>query len=335
MVAQDCPNTLPFDRRTVTAILRGRLPSGEARERARLVLEDVPRLRCPLRLRFMEQEDGQVWPYYVFNGFEGQAPLVRSEPPLARKTVGYGLNWGDLVTLSKVVHLARGLWGWHWVRRFRERMSSMANHLAVVEELWWLSLWEEPRAVQQECSPFPSCNRTVDWQFETRGLVINLEVKYRPYDWVRFVDASHYSSLLDTYFDTLREKFPRKLSGQMNLVGMTLFGSLGSELRSRAAAFLEAHPPLDGFLFWGIARRDSLDCECVLRPENDFVRALLRPADEEDRWRNPFIVPPTLQPERRAGTLRASFNPLHGLFDTRAPDFMMHRPRVAPQSSLP
>jgi hypothetical protein len=36
---------LSFDRRDVTAILRGRLAPREARERARLVLEDVPRLR--------------------------------------------------------------------------------------------------------------------------------------------------------------------------------------------------------------------------------------------------------------------------------------------------
>ena len=36
----------------------------------------------------------------------------------------------------------------------------MSNHLAVVKELWWLSLWESPGAIQQECSPFPSCDRT-------------------------------------------------------------------------------------------------------------------------------------------------------------------------------
>ncbi len=291
MVVQDCPNTLPFDRRTVTAILRGRLAPGEARERARLVLEDVPRLRCPLRLRFLDNEDGQVWPYYVFNGIECQAPLLRAETPLACKAVGYGLNWGDLVTLSKVVQLARRLWGWHWVRRFRERMSSMANHLSVVEELWWLGQWESPRVIQQECSPFPFCDRTVDWQFEAHGVVINLEVKYRANDWLRWVDARLYTPLLDTYFDTVAEKFPRKVPGQINLLAMTLLGALGPELRTRTAAFLHTHPALDGVLFWSIAQRGLPGCEWILRPEAEFVRTLLRPVQEEDRWRNPFLMP--------------------------------------------
>jgi hypothetical protein len=56
--------------------------------------------------------------------------------------------------------------------------------------------------------------------------------------------------------------------------------------------FLAAHPTLGGFLFWGIARRDLTGCECVLRPSSKFVHELLRPPDEEDRWRNPFIIVP-------------------------------------------
>lgn len=114
-------------------------------------------------------------------------------------------------------------------------------------------------------------------------MVINLEVKYRNRDWLRFVDLASYMSQLDSYFDTLAEKFPANVAGQINLVGMTLLGSLGTLLRNRALAFLESHPALDGFLFWSIARRDLPGCECVLRPSSEFVRELLRPADEEDR----------------------------------------------------
>jgi hypothetical protein len=33
-------------------------------------------------------------------------------------------------------------------------------------------------------------------------------------------------------------------------------------------------------------------CQCVMRPSSEFVRALLRSADEEDRWRNPFVIVP-------------------------------------------
>lgn len=315
--AKASPNTLPFDRRHVTAILRGRLAPREARERARLVLEDVPRLRCPLRLRFIAQEDRRGWPCYVFEDFAQPAAPLLSEIPPSSKAVGYGLNWGDLVTLSKVVELARRLWGWHWVRRFRERMSSLPNHLSVVEELWWLGQWESPIAIQQECSPFPSCDRTVDWQFQTGGVVINLEVKYRPGDWLRWVDARLYASLLDSYSDTVAEKFPRKLPGQVNLVAMTLLGALGPELRARTTAFLEAHHTLDGVLFWSIARRDLPGCECLLRPEAGFVRSLLRPAEEEDRWRNPFLVPTSFDWRSLAAKHPADRASIEGLFGLR------------------
>lgn len=305
---------LPFDRRNVTAILRGRLAPRDARERARLVLEDVPRLRCPLRLRFLEQSDGQGWPCYVFAEFAHQpAPMLAAIPPSA-KAIGYGLNWGDLVTLSKVVELARQLWGWHWVRRFRERMSSLANHLSVVEELWWLGQWESPAAIQQECCPFPGCDRTVDWQFEAGGTVINLEVKYRPADWQRWLDVRHYRAQLNGYFDTVAEKFPCKLPGQVNLVAMTLLGALGPELRARTTAFLDAYPTLDGVLFWSIARRDSPGCECVLRPEAEFVRSLLRPVEEEDRWRNPFLVPTSFDWRSLAAIHPADRSAIEGLF---------------------
>jgi hypothetical protein len=59
----------------------------------------------------------------------------------------------------------------------------------------------------------------------------------------------------------------------------------------------------------------------VLRPSSEFVRELLRPADEEDRWRNPFII--VTRPEINPATIAPSqFNPLHGLFECPiAPQF--------------
>lgn len=278
------------------------------------MLEDVPRLRCPLRLRSMERGDGQVWPYYTFDGFEGRAAHAGSVVPAACQAVGYGLNWGDCVTLSQVVALARRLWGWHWVRRFRDRMSSLGNHLAVVEELWWLARWESPGDIRQEEYPFPGCIRRVDWQFTTRGVAINLEVKYRAYDWLRWVDATRYARLLASYFDTVPAKFPCRVPGQVNLVAMTLLGALGPELTAKAQAFLDAHPALDGFLFWSIARRDLPGCECVLRHDAEFIRALLRVPEEENRWRNPFLVPVGFDWRRLTVRDDANRAALEGLF---------------------
>jgi hypothetical protein len=70
---------------------------------------------------------------------------------------------------------------------------------------------------------------------------------------------------------------------------------------------------VDGFLFWSVARRDLPGCECVLRRSCEFVRDLLRPADEEDRWRNPFVFAP--RPSMARTNDEPDFNPLYGLFE--------------------
>jgi hypothetical protein len=309
-------NALPFNWRTVNAVLRGRLERSKAARRAQMLLQDVPRLMGGLlRLRYIERAEGDIWPYYVFTNYQNPPDGCNPALRFRNAAIGYGLNWGDLVTLSKVVEFARQQWGEHWVRPFRERMKHFQNHLSTVEELWWLSLWKSPLHVQRECAFYAPSWRSVDWQFETQGVVINLEIKYHPHDWLRFVDPVGYINLLDSYFRTLSAKFPARVAGQINLVGMTLLGSLGAQLRHRAQCFLDSHPTLDGFLFWSIARRELPGCECVLRPSSEYVRELLRPADEEDRWRNPFVIVPRPSMPPTDLNRPTDFSPLYGLFE--------------------
>ena len=315
MSAWICPtNSLPFNLRNVTAFLQGRLERNEAKLRARMLLEDVPRLRGPLRLRWTTCEQ-ETWPYYTFDN-NSFSEIPRSTSIADCAAIGYGLTWGDLVTLSGVIKTARNLWGEHWVRWFRERMAHFNNHLSTVEEIWWLGLWDSPSHIERECAPVVNL-RTVDWQFESQGYVINLEIKYRTHEWLRFVNPCLYSKSLSTYFDGIAEKFRRKIPGQLNLVAMTLLGSLGPELRERAVKFLEESPTIDGILFWSIADRNSLKCDGVLRPECEFVHSLLREADEEHRWRNPFVTPIGWQFVNQPADSISGFNPLHGIFFER------------------
>jgi hypothetical protein len=67
-------------------------------------------------------------------------------------------------------------------------------------------------------------------------------------------------------------------------------------------------------LFWSIARRDLRGCECLLRPEAEAVRSLLRPAEEEDRWRNPFLVPTSFDWRSLAAQHPADRAAIEGLF---------------------
>ena len=71
-----------------------------------MVLEDVPLLTGGrLQLRYVEQSDSQIWPYYVFTNYspppDDHNPVLR----LRNAAVGYGLNWGDLATFPRLLNL--------------------------------------------------------------------------------------------------------------------------------------------------------------------------------------------------------------------------------------
>jgi len=85
-------------------------------------------------------------------------------------------------------------------------MRHFGNHISTVEELWWLGLWKTPVHVQRECAICIPYWSSVDWQFETQGVIINLEVKYRNHDWLQFVDFATYVGQLHSYFSTLTKK---------------------------------------------------------------------------------------------------------------------------------
>ncbi len=129
------PNTLHCDLKTVTMILRSRLDHKEAVRRAQMLVEDIPRLGGPLRLRWIGQTSREAWPYYIFKNNTVTPEVFHLSSHSICKSVGYGLNWGDLVTFSKAVKVARQLWGQYWARWFRERMTHFHNHISTVEEL--------------------------------------------------------------------------------------------------------------------------------------------------------------------------------------------------------
>lgn len=316
--------SLRFNTNTLALVLRGRLDSDEAAQRARMLREDLPRLGSRVRLRAVERSPGEHWPFYAVSPHLVPPRFFRPAYRPGYHATGYGLDWGDLVTLSKVIKLARELWGLNWTRAYRTQLCLNRNHLPVIEELWWLGMWHQPTGIERECALAGCCGQTVDWRFQCRGITVNLEVKYRPHDWLRFVNARAYGRLLRGYFRTLAGKFPVRPRGHLNVVGMTLLGSLGEELRSHAVDFLRTHPPVDAFCFWSIARRDSLACECVTQPGSSFVHGLLRPADEEDRWRNPFIIHTTKPDQIANGSSQPDFHPWQGLFDPRGPAWCAH-----------
>lgn len=295
----DSGNNLPFDVPTVASILANRLTQDEARQRAKVLVEDLSRAECPIELHWLEVDQNERWPYYTFGKSAFGPEKLESFSSQAHKATGYGFNWGDLITLSKVVKLARQIWNEKWINYFKKRMINFDDHIAFVEELWWLSLWHSPQKVISERSPFSPCKKNVDWQFETCTKKINLEVKYRPRDWMRHVDGELYTTIVSSFFDDIAKKFPRRNPDQLNLVAITLFAPVDRAFQKKAKQFLEETPTLDGIILWSLGDRDSLMPQFQLQPQAVFSKAMMKGAEEEDRWRNPFVLHPWLDREKR------------------------------------
>ena len=195
---------LPFNLRTVNAVLRGRLERGEAARRARMLLEDVPRLTGGrFRLRFIERADSEIWPYYIFTNHESRPdyfnPAFHFQRQRRRLWIELG-RLGDALQSGQVRPpdvgrvLGAPVSGAHETFRqshFHRGRTVVARPVEIAHSC---------ATGVRVCAP---CWRMVDWQFETQGVVINLEVKYRNHDWLRFVDLVSYINQLDSYFDTL------------------------------------------------------------------------------------------------------------------------------------
>jgi hypothetical protein len=292
-------NSLPFDVPTVASILATRLTQDEAIRRAEILVGDLNLAQRPIELHWLEVGQNERWPYYTFGKSAFGPERLDNYSSQAQKAIGYGLNWGDLITLSKVVKLARQIWNEKWISHFKKRMANFDDHIAYVEELWWLSLWHSPQKVVSERSPFPPCKKNVDWQFDTCTKRINLEVKYRPRDWMRHVDGELYATIVSSYFDEIAMKFPRRNADQLNLVAMTVIAPIDQEFRKKARQFLDETPTLDGIIFWSLGNRDTLTPQFQLQPQAVFLKEIIKNAEEEDRWRNPFVIHPWMDREKR------------------------------------
>lgn len=317
-------NPLPFDLLTVQRVLGERLPTSEANLRAAYLIEDAPKLGCDLRLYWMKSglPTERHWYFYQFGASSFGADLKGSWNSETQKAIGFGLNWGDLFTLAKVVKLARQLWGPGWATRkqFRNRQAGFDDHISMVEELWWLGQWHAPSDVQIEPCPFADCEKPVDWQFSSCTQVINLEVKYRPRDWIRLVDGDLYfdrPNFPNDYFDDVSKKFPRRNAGQFNLLALTLIAPTTREFRRGVSAFLEANPTLDGVVFWSLGENHLPKPQHQLRKDAKVVEMLLKPIEPEDRFRNPIIIHPWMDREKRRAKhlgLEEDFANIDGVF---------------------
>lgn len=182
-----------------------------------------------------------------------------------QRAYGTGLNWGSVIRLSKAVEVGRSFFPKEWPTKFKSKLLNPKDHLSFIEEMLWLNLWRGVRNVRYEVAPFSStgCKKQVDWRFEAgsigsfSGQIINLEVKYRPRDWMRHVDGPEFNIVMESYFDDVPAKFPIKHPEELNLVAVSCPASIDRSLRERTELLLRKNPTIDGVIIWAQASKDS------------------------------------------------------------------------------
>jgi hypothetical protein len=247
---------------TPDAIQRGFIPllSPEvARERAEALHDDLTRSPFEWDIKpGFPTRDFQL-PTYQIPGTHFGAE-VGSGAADVQKAHGVGLNWGNPLKLAKVCSIARQHFGPDWMLqgRFSEKLHNGNHHLSFVEEFLWLGMWRSVTGVEPgkppeyEVNPFSKAGsaKKIDWRFKSCDQVINLEVKYRPKDWMRHVDGAEFYLVRDDYYDDCEGKFPVRYDGELNLIGVSSPASIDRSWQLQTETFVRTHPDVDGVIMW-------------------------------------------------------------------------------------
>ena len=255
----------------------------EPERRARILLEDMEAIGFDWPIGATPCRGRLVLSHYEIPGSDfGQ--LDDDNVPEAMKGHGSGLNWGSLIRLSKACEIGREYFGEIWPGRFKEQLLNPKDHLAFIEELLWLNLWHDVSGVIYEAKPFEAfgCRKCVDWHFESCGYPINLEIKYRPKDWMRHVDGPEFNIVMPGYYHDVPDKFPQKIPDTLNLVGVSTPAPVDRSLCERTESFLRSHPTIDGILIWSQSSKGSSPFEIHSMSARELIRTFFTGGDIED-----------------------------------------------------
>lgn len=285
------------DRKLLTAILRthpwtneavGRgfkpvLAAEDVEMRVAILIEDMGKMGCVWPVRARPVDENTVLSYYEVPGTDF-GKLDSEDVDEVQKAHGIGLNWGSLVRLSKVCLIGRKYFGPDWPQRFRKKFLNGKDHFSFIEEMLWLNLWRGVANVEYEARPFlaQGCGKGIDLRFDSCGQKINLEVKYRPKDWMRHVDGRAHNIVMPGYFYDVPDKFPLRNEGELNLVGLTALAAIHRSLRERIQILLGQSPNIDGVIVWAHASQDNSPTFEIHSTKKDIIQTLFAGGDFED-----------------------------------------------------
>jgi len=149
----------------------------------------------PAQVGIQRGMPSMIYYYLPSTGFGSvsKPPVSPDDPTHLRSSDGIGLNMGCPIRLSRALEVVFSLRPEDQVEPL-SLLRARTSHLASVEELLWLTLWQDRKEVTRGGEPVPPEGRAhakkVDWFFFSCDIPIYLEAKFRPTDWMRFSDRS-------------------------------------------------------------------------------------------------------------------------------------------------
>ena len=255
----------------------------EPTQRAKILVEDMALIGCDWPIRSTPCSNEVILSHYDIPGTDF-GRVDEDNVPESMKVHGSGLNWGSVIRLSKACEIGRKYFGSNWPHKFKRQLLNPKDHLSFVEEILWLNLWYGVSDVNYEAKPFreSGCEKQVDWQFRSCGQLINLEVKYRPKDWMRHVDGPEFNIVMPEYYYDVAAKFPSRRQDELNLVGVSSPAPIDRSLRERTEVFLRNHPFIDGILIWSQASTGNLPFEIHAIKHRNLIQTFFTGGDFED-----------------------------------------------------
>jgi hypothetical protein len=252
-------------------------------QRAKVLVEDMESIGCDWPIRSIPGQGEVVLSHYEIPGTDF-GRVDEEDVPEVTKAHGSGLNWGSVVRLSKACEIGRRHFGSDWALRFKKQLLNAKDHLSFIEEILWLNLWYGISNIQYEAKPFCELGyeKQVDWKFMSCGQTINLEIKYRPKDWMRHVDGSDFNIVMPEYYYDVPAKFPHKFPNELNLVGVSSPAPIDRSLCERTEILLRRNPTIDGILIWSQASSGSSPFEVHALKDHNLIKTLFTGGDFED-----------------------------------------------------
>lgn len=297
----------------------GVLSDHDVKRRAAFLIEDLARIGLkdfallPLkRLPIGTGHDGTEFYFTPVEYSFGSVPFNAQnagDPFSVRRTVqemsGTGLDRGDLLYLSKVCEIGQTLIPTTWFknRKMLQDLAEPSKHLSTLNEIWWLSVWQgiSEGSLQHDCKVCSTSSKKIDWRFglttQQESWFINLEVKQLVHTLAnRVYQKPHYFYAVRNKDGSIREddpslKFDESGPNEVNVLAVTWFDDISSELELEAQEFLDSTSKIDAILFWapGDKRRGTWYRMYPrfrdISIKRAVLHAVLRSPDDEDHSR--------------------------------------------------